>query len=273
MYETLETAAEIQPFVRRYIFANYEASLDATVRPPPSGFTYLGHLFNGSISNTIRGVESTNGCGFYFTTQSSHEDVAVHYRGSFGYISAELHPTATYRLFGIPMGQHNKIIVEWSELLGPERAKAMSAFNSRATTKTERKLAFDDMFKSLLKTALPEVPKVDAAVRLINETEGRMKMTDLCDQLSVTQRTLARNFRHITGFAPKFYARVVQMHATLARIHADRTTPLATLAHEHGYFDQAHFNKAIHEFFGFPPQEYRDLDGPAFRQYMGQKLS
>lgn len=273
MYETLEVAPELMPFINRYIFADAKAKLNATVRPPPSGFSYFGHLFHGTLSNTIRGVSRAVGPGFYFTNQSTHEDVAIHYRDSFGYVSAELHPTAIYRLFGVPMGNQDKVLLESAELLGVERAAALGAFNVGAASKSEHKKAFDAMFLSLMGTALPEVPKVDSAVRLINETGGRIKMTDLCEQLSTPHRTLARNFKHITGFAPKFYTRVVQMHATLASMHADRDLSLSALANDHGYFDQAHFNKAVHEFFGFPPQEYRDLDAPAFRQYMGQKLS
>lgn len=274
MYEILEPAPELKPFINRYIYIDTELSTDITINPPPSGFAYLGHWFRGEIANTIRGVNNLVGEGFYINTQYTHEDVEIHQRkGPIGYISAELHPTALYRLFNVPMGGHNHIIIEISQLLGDERAIKLRAFSQQARTKDERKIAFDNMFKSLLSATKPEIPKIDDAVRIINQTSGRIKMEDLCDRISVTQRTLRRNFKRITGFSPKFYTRVVQMHATLARIHTDNIASLSTIAQEQGYFDQAHFNKAIYEFFGFPPQEYRDLDVEEFRQYMGRTLS
>lgn len=235
------------------------------IRSLPSGLTYLDHVFRGRMTCTINGTSNLISPGLYFTTQSRHEDVSINYESDIGFISAEFYPTAIYRLLGVPMGNYSKVNVEWSKLIGQKRAKSMSAYSLQARTKNTCKTAFDEMFYSLLLNALPAVDKIDAAVRIINEAEGRVKISDLCGQLFMTQCTLTRKFSSVTGFTPKFYSSIVQVNSMLVRMYTDKASP------EQGYFDHVYFNKSFQKYFDVSPQKYRDFSNAELHQLMGRE--
>lgn len=270
IYQNLPVAPQIAPFVRRYVFIDAPGDLKDYVRPAPLGYNYVGHLFRGNVLFRVNGEEGIAGPGFYFTTQNESMDVESRYTGGLGYMMAELYPTTMYRLFGVPVGRQKGLMAPWADLLGANQVDVLTDGLRSASTRDQRKAAFDMLFREMIATARPPVPKIDAAVKLIGDTQGRIKIAELCDRLSMTPRSLSRRFRHMTGFTPKFYTRIVQLHATLGKINADDQKTLSDVALENGYFDQAHFIRTVHEFFGFTPRTYRDLADPLFHACMGR---
>ena len=69
-----------------------------------------------------------------------------------------------------------------------------------------------------------------------------MRIDTLAGELGLTPRSFHREIVAWTGLAPKRLARIFRLQATLSRLRADRT-PLATLATEAGYADQAHMTR------------------------------
>lgn len=71
----------------------------------------------------------------------------------------------------------------------------------------------------------------------------------------LSHRLLLARFRAATGLAPKAYARVLRFRHAL-RLLA-RGQPLADIAIDAGYSDQAHFNREFRELSGMTPQAYK----------------
>lgn len=73
----------------------------------------------------------------------------------------------------------------------------------------------------------------------------------------LTRYDLARQFRIVLGTSPYRYLLMRRLEFARARIHQDR--PLAEVASDAGFADQAHFTRAFASAYGLPPGRYRRL--------------
>jgi AraC-like DNA-binding protein len=72
----------------------------------------------------------------------------------------------------------------------------------------------------------------------------------------VSSRTIERLFRRYVGVSPKWVVRRYRVHEACERVKTGVAPDWSQLAHELGYFDQAHF---IHDFkaqVGRTPADY-----------------
>ena len=58
------------------------------------------------------------------------------------------------------------------------------------------------------------------------------------------------------GMSPKYFNCVVRFNSFLQSCQAQPATPLTSLAHECGYYDQAHLIHEFKRFTGETPSEY-----------------
>ena len=72
-----------------------------------------------------------------------------------------------------------------------------------------------------------------------------MKVDELSARLQLSPRTIQRLFSRYIGVSPKWVMKRGRLHEATQRIAAAANPDWASLAHELGYFDQAHF---IHDF-------------------------
>lgn len=76
------------------------------------------------------------------------------------------------------------------------------------------------------------------------------------EQVGVRAETLSRGFRLAYGCSPKAYRASVRTRAAVSALLGG-DTPLAHIAHQLGYADQAHMTRAVTELTGFPPGIWR----------------
>ncbi len=104
---------------------------------------------------------------------------------------------------------------------------------------------------------------VQAAARLLYHTRGQCRIEDLANLCHTSVRQLQRSFQRAVGTSPKFFARTLRFEQAQRRLMLAPEADLTRLAHECGYFDQAHFIKEFRAFTGKTPSEYarqmRDL--------------
>ena len=65
---------------------------------------------------------------------------------------------------------------------------------------------------------------------------------------------MERKFISVVGMSPKQLSRIVRMQSTLKMLEQKNFASLTSLAHENGYYDQAHFIKDFKEFTGMSPK-------------------
>ena len=92
--------------------------------------------------------------------------------------------------------------------------------------------------------------RVRAAVGRLGQPSVRVDT--VADELGLTPRSLHREIVAWTGLGPKQLMRILRLQATLARLRA-RSEPLAVLAMEAGYADQAHMTREFRALAGATP--------------------
>lgn len=87
--------------------------------------------------------------------------------------------------------------------------------------------------------------KVLQAVRLIEQTSGEIKISELAERSSLSVRQLERRFKNASGLLPKQFARTRRLRAAAVDLIENSDLSWANRAAEIGFTDQSHL---IHEF-------------------------
>jgi AraC-like DNA-binding protein len=95
---------------------------------------------------------------------------------------------------------------------------------------------------------------VAAALSLIHQTKGTIRIKQLMEQLHTSQSPLEKRFRQVVGTSPKKFASIVRFKHTIQQYHP--LSPLTGLGYEAGFYDQAHFIKEFKNFTGDTPDNF-----------------
>lgn len=132
----------------------------------------------------------------------------------------------------------------------------------------EQLRARSEILQELLRRRNRERPEpvVASAIELIEAHGGRMRIDQIGDSLGISPRSLERRFLTQTGLSPKLASRIVRFQAAASVLQKDPRAPLATLAVERGYHDQAHMTREFRELAGLTPAAYASERAVGFVQ-------
>jgi len=77
----------------------------------------------------------------------------------------------------------------------------------------------------------------------------------IVDRSGYSHRRITQLFRHEIGVLPKSYSRICRFQDILRLAHHSPGMPMADIALNYGYYDQAHFIHDIRDFSGLSPVE------------------
>ena len=97
---------------------------------------------------------------------------------------------------------------------------------------------------------------LDDAVKLIRSTGGRLSIEEVGESVGLSRKQLERKFVSTVGTTPKTFARISRFLNICHHLDKYRGSTLTRLAHECGYFDQAHFIREFSAFTGFTPKAF-----------------
>jgi AraC-like DNA-binding protein len=106
-----------------------------------------------------------------------------------------------------------------------------------------------------LAAAFPIDPKIADAVARLDVSGGGVRIDTLARSAGWSVRTLQTRFLAAVGLSPKEFARVLRLQATLRALSTD--SPLADLACDTGFSDQAHATREIKRVTGLTPARLR----------------
>jgi len=95
---------------------------------------------------------------------------------------------------------------------------------------------------------------VFAAITLINQHKGHIRIKELLEKLNISQSPLEKRFRQLVGTSPKKFASIVRLKYTLGMYKQGQS--LTDLSYQPGFYDQAHFIKAFKTFAGESPENF-----------------
>lgn len=99
--------------------------------------------------------------------------------------------------------------------------------------------------------------QIRQAIHMISESKGQKTITQLCEQLQLTERTLERRFLKEVGISAKQFSGIIQFQGSMAQLSAKDYTKLSDVVYKNGYADQSHFIKVFKAFTGKTPKAFK----------------
>ena len=101
-------------------------------------------------------------------------------------------------------------------------------------------------------------PRVSAAVKLISDTNGEARVSEISRSIGISQRQLERLFKESSGITLKQFARLQRFRVTAKNILENDFT-WATRSAEMGFADQAHMNREISSLTNHSPRSFEQI--------------
>jgi AraC-like DNA-binding protein len=266
----------LRPFIARYVGYRQAGVAPARHRGLPS--PYLTMIFTLDDPLTLAGhPDPRQPPGSYLTLVGGlHTAPAlITHEGRQSGIQLLVSPLGARALLGMPASELAGIDVHGRDVLGPladqigERLREAADWPARFAVLDQilaSRLAARPAGPAVSPLASAEVGRVWS--RLLAEG-GRCAVSGLAADTGWSDRHLRARFRDETGLTPKAAARVIRFdrarrllqHRASARI---ALPPLADLAADCGYYDQAHLAREFRELAGCPPsawlaEEFRNV--------------
>ncbi len=264
-------AGPLRPFIAWY--AGYrQAGPPARHRGLPS--PYLTLIFTLDEPLTIaRHPDPRQPPGSYDTLAGGlHSRPAlITHDGRQSGIQLALSPLGARELLHLPAGELADIDLDGSELLGPLAAEIKERLRTAPDWRA-RFAALDELLASRIRAGKRLSPEAAYAWQELLASCGSVAISDLASQTGWSSRHLRDRFRTEIGLTPKAAARVIRFDRTRRLLQrqaaAGAQRPLAEVAAECGYYDQAHLAREFRELAGCPPsawlaEECRNVQGAA----------
>jgi AraC-like DNA-binding protein len=188
--------------------------------------------------------------------------VRVRHEGSAAGVQIDVEPLAARALLGVPAGELANRTVGLDALLG-RRADEVAERLHAAEGAAARFAILDEVLRRELAGARELVrPDVWRAWALLERSGGRMRVGELAAELGCSRRHLVNRFAADVGAPPKTAARLIRFERARRRLGS---APLARLAADCGYADQAHLAREFSELGGAPPTAFPFLQDGAVR--------
>jgi AraC-like DNA-binding protein len=214
----------------------------------------------------------------YYSTADAYCKIIVHYKGGFRTPGGEVSPrcalqattkyASTYTtnqrigIFGIALYPYAlpSIFGEYADTIS-DKVLDLRQLGANGRVLSERLLLAENntertrIATRLVESHLQSLPPVARTIQSMLEAQGRSDINELAGESGLSRRQFERSFKHLAGFSPALYARIIRFQALV-----DHPTPqyekLAQMAQNLGYYDQAHFINEFRMFSGHPPTRY-----------------
>jgi AraC-like DNA-binding protein len=262
----------LTPFVRRYIYADVELAHPLAIQPKPTGYMYFVNCFGDSGGDfvSVDGDRRPRWSRWYFVGQIVDHAIRIDYATRLAWIACEFSPTAFYRLFGIPAVRITGMVPPLQAVRPDLASFAEENFRQRLGAPREQHVDELSLFLSKLaeRSGAPD-PVVERAVAMFEAANGAVRIDDICRAVGVGPRHLNRRFVQLVGIGPKYFGQILQINWVVGLLYFDNQGTLAAIAQEAGFYDQAHFNRAMHRFFREGPREFLKSEHVAFKTFIG----
>jgi AraC-like DNA-binding protein len=268
-YRAFEPCLQLRPFVRRLLVANEAGLAEQAMRPAPTGYNYLAWVYDGELFVSIDQHIARAFRGLMFFGQIQNHDVEIRCLGRVPHILAEFTAAGLYRLTHVAGSDVFGLMVQAMDIQPTLVARISTTLTTSLQRGASPLQAFEQSLLSCLDDALPAIDYVEGAANMIESSNGEIRIANVCRSLGISQRQLARAFTEIVGIGPKAFAKILQVNTALAALMKIGKKSLTELSHACGYYDQAHFIRALRESFGRSPRQLLASNPVLLAEFLG----
>jgi AraC-like DNA-binding protein len=181
--------------------------------------------------------------------------------GTSGFVSVRFHPWGACHFFEHPISAFADQMVAAIDVWGDD-ATFVEERIATVTSARERV----DVIQQFLMRQLRRYRRdsIEILVRRCRANHGRDRVAHLCRDIGVSERMLERTFRNGLGYSPKHFLRLSRFLHTCHLLRHSARPHLTHLAHQAGYYDQAHCIADFTAFAGMTPRAFVSADKAAF---------
>jgi len=190
-----------------------------------------------------------------FVTGLQTGPAIIERRGQQAGVHLRMPPATAYALFRVPMHLLTGEVVDAAALLGSRAARLAERLAAASSGAQARAVLRAELRSGRAAARQPSATVIRAWEGLV-ATRGGMRVDELVRRSGWSHRHLDARFREEIGVPPKAAARLLRFEYAAALLRATRM-PLAALATEAGYYDQAHLNRDLRSLAGSSPGAFR----------------
>jgi AraC-like DNA-binding protein len=170
-------------------------------------------------------------------------------------LGVEFRPGMAYRFFDVSMKELLNGVYPVDVVLGRMGQELQSQIEDAPAIEDKVRLIQGFLIHRLYALS-NEDGLIDAAVSVIQSSNGLIPVRALCQELRYSKRYVDRKFRDRLGLSPKTLSRILRFQAVYHRWMAQPASKLSWQEFSNLYYDQAHFIKEFKHFTGFSPLDY-----------------
>lgn len=162
-------------------------------------------------------------------------------------VAVRLHPEAAGDILDIKpidIVDHDPMFEQWR---GLGRVRQLAENGAPANDVGQALLGY---LQSRLTDATGHIGQPAAGARIIRQSLGLRRIKTVADELNIPERTFRRRFELDIGLSPKQYARRVRLMSLLLQTDQMAKPNWSGVAHDFGYFDQAHMIEDMRDLAG-----------------------
>lgn len=237
----------IRPYVRRILQLEFHERAQITIPARPTGHIYIGLFAEGSSVATACDKRFECKAGdCHISGQLTTFDAEYSLTGPAHHVLAEFTPTGAYRLLKrSPENLKNRIDIfaaPKSQETAIDRLCALLADWAKQPGEDDQQIA--------------------RAAQLIEERRGVVSISDLAQEVGMSERSFLRGFSSVVGIAPKPYAMIKRTLFVLEKLARNPEVDIADIAAEGGFSDQSHLTNIFKIYMRATPRKLElDRDG------------
>lgn len=164
-------------------------------------------------------------------------------------------PWALALLFGIDMSTitNDVITIEGDLLKAILPIKEIAISN--AISFEDKIIKIEAWFLSYLQTKNTSISKGIQTTQLMIAHKGETSLSEIRNQIGISERSLERFFKTHIGLSPKRYYRIVRF-SNIFNLVQEKEFKWSDVVYVGGFYDQSHFIKNFKEFTGEEPSKY-----------------
>src|SRR5262249_20751059 len=175
-------------------------------------------------------------------------------------IGVHFRPGRAVPVLGVPASELADAHVDLESLWGPTAAAPPERL-CPAAAPAKRFAAVGEVVPGRLGQPPPRHGAISIALDAFEQADAALKVRDLAQRVSLSQRRFIQLFTAEVGLTPKLYGRVRRFQRARELVRKGKEPDWAALALACGFFDQSHLIRAFGEFSGLSPVAYLNQRG------------
>lgn len=251
----IQPSRHLQPFVELYWYysaVDEQANLP-TGRIVPDGLTELVFQFANSMSVQWAGEPVVRQASSTVVLQTRRY-IDLKPQKSIGLISVRFRPWGAHAFVATPLYLFADQVVGAHEIWGSAIDRLENDLSEAHSVSGRVQLVEAFLLNHL---SIRPGPSLETLVRAVWTHTGNVKVKTLCNELGTTERQLERVCARHLGLPPKQLIRLSRLLRACTFLKDERWQTLTGVAHDCGYYDQAHLNYDFRSLVGMSPKAFR----------------